>query len=133
MDKQMLNKIKWNIEHILQRVQEDSFSPALLNYFEGNLVSLIWVRDGCEDLTEAAREARELLKQARPVQPEAVVYNIKQVAELLGKTPVAIRKIAARYEEVGQKVGRDWVFTGEDIEKLKAVVRGRPSKKTVGP
>lgn len=45
-------------------------------------------------------------------------HSTKQVAELLGITARAVRFWAERHE-IGQKVGRDWVFTDEDIDRLK--------------
>ena len=57
------------------------------------------------------------------------MYNSAELAELTGRKPVTIRKLAAEYG-LGQKVGRDWVFTDQDIEKIKQVPRVvRPSKK----
>ena len=45
-------------------------------------------------------------------------YNGKQVAEMLGKQPITIRKISERFG-IGVKVGRDWIYTDEDVETLR--------------
>ena len=60
------------------------------------------------------------------------LYNKDQAAELLGIAPNSMREYARKYA-VGQKVGRDWVFTDEDIEKLRqrpgrGWMKGRPRK-----
>ena len=45
-------------------------------------------------------------------------YNGKQVAEMLGKQPITIRKISEQFG-VGVKVGRDWIYTDADVETLR--------------
>ena len=57
-------------------------------------------------------------------------YTVYQAAALLGKAPVTVRQ-AARDHGIGQKPGRDHIFTEADIERLRAVIRphrGRPRK-----
>jgi hypothetical protein len=46
------------------------------------------------------------------------VYNTKEVAKMTNRSGIGIRKIAARYAEIGAKVGRDWVFTDEDVKNI---------------
>lgn len=53
-------------------------------------------------------------------------HSTKQVAELLGITERAVRFWAERHG-IGEKVGRDWVFTDEDVDRL------RQRKTTPGP
>lgn len=53
-------------------------------------------------------------------------YNTSQVAALLGRTPVAIRKLSERHG-IGVKVGRDWIYTDADVETLRRWRKpGRP-------
>ena len=57
------------------------------------------------------------------------MYSVNEVAAMLGKSIIAIRKIVARHN-LGTKVGRDWVLTEEDIEKVRRVPKpGRPPQK----
>lgn len=55
-----------------------------------------------------------------------------EVAEKLDLTPGRVRQIA-QTEGIGSKVGRDWLFTEEDVRALKARNRhvGRPRKKAL--
>ncbi len=46
------------------------------------------------------------------------MYTGKEVAAMLGKTPVAIRKLSERYG-IGTKVGRDWVYSEAEVKQLK--------------
>ena len=58
------------------------------------------------------------------------LYSVNEVAAMLDKAPVTVRK-AARDHSIGQKPGRDWLFTNADIESLRAVIhehRGQPRK-----
>jgi hypothetical protein len=54
-------------------------------------------------------------------------YNAEQVAQLLKKSAVAIRLVAAKHN-IGTRLSREWVFTDEDIEQFKKIKRGRPMK-----
>lgn len=58
------------------------------------------------------------------------LYNASQVADLL-EIPDAstVRKIATR-EKIGRRVGRSWVFTAGDVEKIRAGYQGRSGKPT---
>ena len=53
-------------------------------------------------------------------------YTATQVGEIIGKASVTVRVVAARNGGIGQKIGRDWVFTDEDIAKLEALHIGKP-------
>ena len=53
-------------------------------------------------------------------------YTATQVGEIIGKASVTVRVVAARNGGIGQKSGRDWVFTDEDIAKLEALPIGKP-------
>jgi hypothetical protein len=60
------------------------------------------------------------------------LHTTSQVADMLGKAPSTVR--AARQEHaLGRKVGRDWLYSESDIQKLKAYFqqrhRGRPHLK----
>ena len=55
-----------------------------------------------------------------------MLYTADEVAENLGLTARTVRNRAAK-NKIGQKFGRDWVFTQSDIEKLKETpTSGRP-------
>lgn len=58
------------------------------------------------------------------------LYSTTQVAFMLDKAPVTVRK-AARVHSIGVQIGRDRAFTAEDIERLQRVIQdhsGRPRK-----
>jgi hypothetical protein len=56
-------------------------------------------------------------------------YTTKAAAQLLGRAVVTIRLIV-RENELGEKVGRDWVLTEDEFQKLREIVEnakhGRP-------
>lgn len=59
-----------------------------------------------------------------------VIYSTTEVAAMLGKAPVTVRK-AARDYGIGSQAGRSRVFTPADIERLRKVIHerdGRPVK-----
>jgi hypothetical protein len=57
-------------------------------------------------------------------------YNTTEAGRLTGKKPVTVRQLAKTHN-IGTRVGRDWVFTEADIERLKAIPKpGRPAGKT---
>jgi len=57
------------------------------------------------------------------------LYTTTQAAELLGKKMEAVQ-VYARRHKIGQKIGRDILFTPEDIERLRAAPPpGRPKQK----
>ena len=61
----------------------------------------------------------------------STLYSVTQVAALLGKATVTVRK-AARVHGIGQKAGTVRVFSAADIEKLRAVIHdhaGQPRKR----
>jgi len=53
-----------------------------------------------------------------PYPPEHYRYTTLQVAELLGITDGRVRQLA-RDLGVGQRLGRDWAFTGADVARLR--------------
>ena len=58
------------------------------------------------------------------------LYTVNQVAAMLDKAAVTVRK-AARVHGIGSKAGRDHLFTATDVERLRVVIRdhsGRPAK-----
>ena len=57
------------------------------------------------------------------------LYTAKEVAEKLDLSSDSMRHYAVRYN-VGTKVGRDWLFTAEDIKTIKKHKgkSGRPRK-----
>ena len=63
------------------------------------------------------------------------LYSTTQVAALLDKAPVTVRK-AARVHGIGVQIGRDRAFTAEDIEQLQKIIHdrsGRPKRETLTP
>lgn len=55
------------------------------------------------------------------------LYTTGQVAKQLGKTPDAIRKAAVKYNHIGRRVGRFWLFNVDDVMALQALPGpGRP-------
>lgn len=55
-----------------------------------------------------------------------MLYTADEVAEKLGLTGRTVRNRAAK-NKIGQKFGRDWMFTQSDIKKLKETpASGRP-------
>jgi hypothetical protein len=56
------------------------------------------------------------------------LYGSKQVAAMLHKRPVTIRANAKKYG-IGRILSHDYIFTDEDIEKLRALPAvGRPKR-----
>lgn len=49
---------------------------------------------------------------------ETRLYTTQEVADQIGVTTGRIRQLAVPLH-VGTKVGRDWVFTADDIERLR--------------
>lgn len=60
-------------------------------------------------------------------------YTTEQVAQELGRTASAVRKMAERHAQIGRKVGRDWVFTRADIERLRRLRPGPKRKRRAQP
>jgi hypothetical protein len=61
------------------------------------------------------------------------LYDTKTAGEMIGKKAVTVRWMAAKHN-IGQRVGRDWVFTDADIERMKALPGpGRPVRKPGSP
>lgn len=66
------------------------------------------------------------------MESKIVLYSITQAAEMTGRSIIGVRKIAQRTAgtdaPIGQKFGRNWLFTPEDIARLKDAPKtaGRP-------
>ena len=57
------------------------------------------------------------------------LFSTLDVARITGHQDISIRR-QAKVHNIGLKMGRDWVFTQEDIDKIIAVQkRGRPPGK----
>jgi hypothetical protein len=54
-------------------------------------------------------------------------YTSRQVAEMTGKSLQAISRYAQKHPGIGQKFGRDWIFSGADLDRLMSVRAGRPT------
>lgn len=46
------------------------------------------------------------------------LYNAKEAAEVLSLTDGRIRQIC-RWNNIGTKIGRDWLLTAKDLENLR--------------
>ncbi len=55
------------------------------------------------------------------------LYNCKEAAEILELTDGRVRQVC-RWNEIGIKVGRDWLLTAKDLDKLR--VEENRKKKT---
>ncbi len=54
------------------------------------------------------------------------IYTVMEAAEIVNKSPVTVRKLIKAHG-IGQRLGRDWALTDEDIKKLQAIPGpGRP-------
>lgn len=59
-------------------------------------------------------------------------YTSKQVAAMLGRAEISIRKLSKRFG-IGTKIGRDWVYSDADVETLRKWRKpGRPPKAQAG-
>lgn len=61
------------------------------------------------------------------------LYTVAQAAAAIGASTAWVRREAA---SVGaQRVGRDWIISAEQVERLRAKVKpvGRPAQKHSGP
>jgi hypothetical protein len=47
------------------------------------------------------------------------LYNAKEAAEILSLTDGRIRQIC-RWNAIGTKIGRDWLLSEKDLEKLRS-------------
>ena len=57
----------------------------------------------------------------------APLFNAADAARTLGITSARVRALAVS-RKVGTKVGRDWIFTLQDIEAMRERKPGRPKK-----
>lgn len=55
-------------------------------------------------------------------------YTSAEMAQKIGKAAVTVRVLAAK-DGIGKKIGRDWVFTDEDVTRFKALRIGKPRGK----
>lgn len=63
---------------------------------------------------------------------EVRIYTAVEAAAVLGINPITLRT-RARTQKIGERNGRDWVFTQADLEKLRPPPRrGRPRQLLVG-
>ncbi len=51
---------------------------------------------------------------------DIVLYTSKQVAAMTGRADITIRKLAAR-KGIGTQVGQTWVFTDDDVERIRRI------------
>lgn len=56
------------------------------------------------------------------------LYTTSQVAEMTGRSRISVQKLAERHAGLGQKIGRDRLFTLADVERIKALP-SRPGPK----
>jgi hypothetical protein len=57
------------------------------------------------------------------------LYNSTEAGKLTGRAAVTVRQLAKTHN-IGRLIGRDWVFTEDDIKRLKAIPKpGRPAGK----
>ena len=49
------------------------------------------------------------------------LYTTSQVAEMTGRSRISVQKLAERHAGLGQKIGRDRLFTLADVERIKAL------------
>jgi hypothetical protein len=54
------------------------------------------------------------------------LYNAKEAAEQLGLTDGRIRQIC-RWNSIGTKIGRDWLLSQKDLEKLRSLENRKKS------
>jgi len=57
------------------------------------------------------------------------IYTTKTAADALGLSAASLRQYATRYG-IGERVGRDWIFTPADLDVVRSRKgkRGRPKK-----
>jgi len=69
--------------------------------------------------------------------PRPRLYTTDEVAALTGRAPVTIKLRSLRFEAAGksfgQKIGRQWLYTEDEIRELASIParRGRPFKDTI--
>lgn len=56
------------------------------------------------------------------------LYTTSQVAEMTGRSRISVQKLAERHAGLGQKIGRDRVFTLADVERIRSMP-SRPGPK----
>jgi hypothetical protein len=48
------------------------------------------------------------------------LYGAEEAGELTGRSSVAVRKLARKYN-LGRRVGKSWIFTDADLDKLREI------------
>ena len=48
------------------------------------------------------------------------LYNSTQAGELTGRAAVTVRQLAKTHG-IGTRIGRDWIFTEDDIKLLRSI------------
>jgi hypothetical protein len=57
------------------------------------------------------------------------LYNTEEAGQLTGRKAVTVRQLA-KVHGIGTRIGRDWVFTDADIDRLRSIPKpGRPPVK----
>ena len=54
-----------------------------------------------------------------------MVYSVKEAAEQLGLDPSQVRRLLAKGEIEGRKLGRDWVVLGLDYKRKRRPKTGK--------
>lgn len=49
------------------------------------------------------------------------LYTCAQAGAMLGKSEVTVRQIASRYFDIGTKFGKSWMFTEDDIARMRLI------------
>lgn len=60
------------------------------------------------------------------------LLSAEDVAQRTGRAPGTIRNLAAR-RGIGTKVGRDYVFAADDVERIRSLRPGRPPQSGIDP
>lgn len=78
-------------------------------------------------ILEASEQEMELLKSVPMLSnPDESLYNSEQAGEMTGRKAVTVRQLAQAHQ-IGKRIGRDWVFTDDDIMRLRSIPKpGRP-------
>lgn len=65
--------------------------------------------------------------------PDIKLYTVDEAAAILGKSPVTVRQ-NMRTHKIGRKLGREWVLTDPDLDRLRKVPKpGHPIKGQESP
>jgi len=87
-----------------------------------------FVKDWDSLTDEEQNEIYEKIRKETRI-AEVAMHPTDEVAEELNLAPRSVRDYARRHG-IGQKIGRDWLFSEMDIERLqKRPKKGRPPKR----